>query len=34
MDGLAELADDRRWYAAVTESAKNHDLTSTYRALR
>lgn len=34
MDGLAEFADDRRSCAAVTENAKNHDLTSAYRALQ
>lgn len=33
MDDLAELADDRRSYAAVTGSAKNHDLTKCYRWL-
>lgn len=34
MDGLAEFADDRRSYAAVTEIAKNYDLTRRYCALR
>lgn len=34
MDGLVELAGDRRWYAAVADSTKNHDLTKCYRALR
>jgi len=34
MDGLAEFAVDRRSYAAVAESAKNHDLTRCYRGLR